>query len=55
MSFSETYPNSQYHYDGSGIYASSSDSDGPPTPCYPVSRFWDRGILIFARRVLPQN
>ncbi|PBK77258.1 hypothetical protein ARMSODRAFT_1012436 [Armillaria solidipes] len=35
MSFSETHPNSQYYYDASGIYSSSSDSDGPPTPCYP--------------------
>ncbi|KAK0198407.1 hypothetical protein F5146DRAFT_89140 [Armillaria mellea] len=35
MSFSETYPDLQYSYDASGMYASSSDSDGPHTPSYP--------------------
>ncbi|KAG7450467.1 uncharacterized protein BT62DRAFT_1001286 [Guyanagaster necrorhizus] len=35
MPFSEAHPDSHYHYDASGIYASSSDSDGPRTPSYP--------------------
>ncbi|KAK0208307.1 hypothetical protein DFS33DRAFT_1271594 [Desarmillaria ectypa] len=34
MSFSEAYTDSQYHYDALGVYASSSDSDGPRTPSY---------------------
>ncbi|KAK0506136.1 hypothetical protein EDD18DRAFT_1097517 [Armillaria luteobubalina] len=35
MSFSETHLDLQYPYDAPGIYASSSDSDGPRTPSYP--------------------
>ncbi|KAK0434737.1 hypothetical protein EV421DRAFT_2022864 [Armillaria borealis] len=36
MSFSETHPNSQYHYDASGMYLSSSDSGGHRTAFSPV-------------------